>query len=91
MPISKFAICVVLIICNSFPDSCCKGIICYFQLHTQTKRKRITALPLCSKHKYINNLNYTNIGNPNVTSKPITENLKKSSRSSPKVHFLGVE
>ena len=84
MPISNFAIYVVLIICNLFPDTCYKGIICSFQLHPRTKRKRITALPVCSKHKYINNLNNTNIDNPNVTSKPITENLEKSSRSSHK-------
>lgn len=85
MPISNIAICVVLINCNLFPDTCYKGIICSFQLHPRTKRKCIAALPICSKHKYFNNLNNTNIGNSNVTSKPITEILEKSSRSSPKV------
>lgn len=87
MPISNFAIYVILIICNLFPDTCYKGIICSFQLHPRTKRKRITALSICSKHKYINNLNNTNIGNPNVTSKVIQGNLEKSCKNGSKVLF----
>jgi len=91
MSISNFTIYVVLIICNLFPDTCYKGIICCFQLHPRTKRKRITALPICSKHKYINNLNNTNIGNQNETSKPIKQNLEKSCRNGFETLFFVVQ